>query len=210
LNNGIFFGWAKRASGKPQRLNRSSSDQIFVNQIAQVDSVEEIVEAILEHSNKEARGSKQVSKATAQSLQRLRERSQQAIKSQVQSVLGQGAKRKAKTVSDFTGLKPMAKASETTEQRSTDKISKLARQLENLVLLAEDNQRDEARQGVRMAEDSHSAVAEGQQASGAKEGQDFSVDIEALRQEVLLAFEQELSMRSLRSFDESNNSDIWW
>jgi hypothetical protein len=36
------------------------------------------------------------------------------------------------------------------------------------------------------------------------------VDIDALRQEVLMAFEQELSLRKIRTFNDSNNQDIWW
>ena len=88
-------------------------------------------------------------------------------------------------------------------------MSKLAKQLESLVSLAEDNRRDEARDGVRMAEDSHDAIAEGQ--SDAKgEERDYAVDIEALRQEVMRAFEQEMSIRSLRSFENSQNTDPWW
>jgi hypothetical protein len=60
-----------------------------------------------------------------------------------------------------------------------------------------------------MAEESHDAIAEGQ--AGAKgEERDYDVDIDALRQEVMQAFEQEMSIRSLRSFDNSNNTDPWW
>ena len=60
-----------------------------------------------------------------------------------------------------------------------------------------------------MAEDSHDAIAEGQ--SDAKgEERDYAVDIEALRQEVMRAFEQEMSIRSLRSFENSQNTDPWW
>ena len=81
--------------------------------------------------------------------------------------------------------------------------------MENLVSLAEDNRRDEAREGVRMAEDSHDAISEGQvEAKG--EARDYAVDIEALRQEVMRAFEQEMSIRSLRSFENQNNTDPWW
>ena len=61
-----------------------------------------------------------------------------------------------------------------------------------------------------MAEDSAEAIDEGQAGAKAKEERDYSLDIDALRQEVLTAFEQELSLRKIRSFDESNNQDIWW
>jgi hypothetical protein len=120
--------------------------------------------------------------------------------------------RTARAVMDgFTGLKPISTASptETGAAQGVDKVSKLAKQLESLVSLAESNRRDEARDGVRMAEDSHDAVAEGQ-AAGAAEERDFEIDIAALRQEVLSAFEQEMSLRSLRSFNNNDNTDPWW
>ena len=60
-----------------------------------------------------------------------------------------------------------------------------------------------------MAEDSHDAMAEGQ-TQAAEEQQDHSADIEALRREVLSVFELELSLRSIRSFESSDNSDPWW
>ncbi len=95
-------------------------------------------------------------------------------------------------------------------ERKDDKISRLAQKLENLVLLAEDNRRDEARQGVRMAEDSHSAVAEGKSGGESQQSRDHSIDIDALAQEVLFAFEQEVALRKISSFDESSNTDVWW
>ena len=113
-------------------------------------------------------------------------------------------------VDGLTGLKPISTSgpSSSGEAHGTDKVSKLAKQLESLVSLAENNRRDEAREGVRMADDSHDAIAEGQ--SDAKgEERDYAV-IEALRQEVMRAFEQEMSIRSLRSFENSQNTDPWW
>jgi len=111
----------------------------------------------------------------------------------------------------LTGLKPISTAgpSSSGASNSVDKVSKLTKQLESLVSLAESNQRDEAREGVRMAEESHDAIAEGQSLSKGEE-RDYAVDIDALRQEVMSAFEQEMSIRSLRSFDNSNNTDPWW
>ena len=120
--------------------------------------------------------------------------------------------RTARAVADgLTGLKPISMTAPTAsgEAAGTDKVSKLAKQLESLVSLAESNRRDEAREGVRMAEESHDAIAEGQALSKGEE-RDNAVDIEALRQEVMRAFEQEMSIRSLRSFENSNNTDPWW
>lgn len=146
---------------------------------------------------------------------------QQQVEAQEQAVVrSRGPKdrsrrrvsRTARAVMDgFTGLKPISTAgpSESGAPQGIDKVSKLAKQLESLVSLAENDRRDEAREGVRMAEDSHDAVAEGQ-AAGAGEERDYTIDIEALRQEVMSAFEQEMSLRSLRSFDNNDNTDPWW
>jgi len=119
-------------------------------------------------------------------------------------------RRRPSVISNFTGLKPLSTAQ--SEERTVDdtKVVKLAKRLEDLVLLAENSQREEARQGVRMAEDSSDAIQEGQAGGQQKEEKDYAVDIDALRQEVLMAFEQELSLRKIRSFDESNNQDLWW
>ena len=59
------------------------------------------------------------------------------------------------------------------------------------------------------AEDSQTAIQEGQNTDNPQE-KDYTADIEALRQEVLMAYEQEMSLRSLRAFNDSKNTDIWW
>jgi hypothetical protein len=127
-----------------------------------------------------------------------------------QQKAGKAGKAGKHSALSFTGLKPLAVGQAAQREESPDKISKLAKQLENLVLLAEDNKRDEARQGVRMAEDSHAAVAEGKGSVGREDERDASIDIDALMQEALFAFEQEMSLKKLRAFDETSNPDKWW
>lgn len=208
--------WAKRASGKPQ-VHASPE---FLVALAKTSSVEDVAQVILDHSSasdavlpSSARGAiEQIRKEAYKSIQEHQERYASEASPREK---GYGQTRQSKRVhallDSFTGLKPSISTATAQPQSElqTDKVGKLAKQLENLVSLAENNKRNEARQGVRMAEDSESAVREGQGTAEAKE-KDYTIDIEALRNEVLMAFEQELSLRSIRSFNEPNNTDNWW
>jgi hypothetical protein len=221
-NNAALPGWAKRASGKSQYSSKTKSvDQEFVTQVAQAFSLEDVVEAILDRSKKEFVGNATLAKSTVQAIERIRMESGRALETKLvagvekrlnarQQKAGKAGKAGKHSALSFTGLKPLAVGQAAQREESPDKISKLAKQLENLVLLAEDNKRDEARQGVRMAEDSHAAVAEGKGSVGREDERDASIDIDALMQEALFAFEQEMSLKKLRAFDETSNPDKWW
>jgi hypothetical protein len=221
-NNAALPGWAKRASGKSQYSSKTKSvDQEFVTQVAQASSLEDVVEAILDRSKKEFVGNATLAKSTVQAIERIRMESGRALETKLvagvekrlnarQQKAGKAGKAGKHSALSFTGLKPLAVGQAAQREESPDKISKLAKQLENLVLLAEDNKRDEARQGVRMAEDSHAAVAEGKGSVGREDERDASIDIDALMQEALFAFEQEMSLKKLRAFDETSNPDKWW
>jgi hypothetical protein len=217
--------WAKRASGRPQ-VNAS---QDFLMALAKTANAEEVAEVILQNSGRSQDGVlprtamtaiDQIRREAHRSLQDIESAQQDATESLQKTNRRQRGRdrtrrrtsRTAGAVMDgLTGLKPISTAGSSTSgaANTVDKVSKLAKQLESLVSLAESNQRDEAREGVRMAEESHDAVAEGQALSKGEE-RDYAVDIDALRQEVMSAFEQEMSIRSLRSFDNSNNTDPWW
>ena len=215
-NNSALPSWAKRASGKPQYASKAQSvDQAFVSQITNSSNLEDVVEAILDRSKTEFVGNATLAKSTVQAIERIRNESHRALETKLvagaEKRIGAKRQRSAKHSSlSFTGLKPLSVGQAAQRERKDDKISKLAQKLENLVLLAEDNRRDEARQGVRMAEDSHSAVAEGKSGGESQQSRDHSIDIDALAQEVLFAFEQEVALRKISSFDESSNTDVWW
>ena len=214
--------WAKRASGKPQ----VSASPEFLMALAKSNTAEDVAQVIL--SNMGA-GTEAILPKTAMTvIDQIRREAHRGLESLSEQVAAQEesivrsrgprdrsrrrVSRTARAVMDgFTGLKPISTATptETSTAQGVDKVSKLAKQLESLVSLAESNRRDEAREGVRMAEDSHDAVAEGQAVGGAEE-RDYEIDIAALRQEVLSAFEQEMSLRSLRSFNNNDNTDPWW
>ena len=93
-----------------------------------------------------------------------------------------------------------------------DKLSKLVRRLQDLIHLAEDQNRlAAARKEVRMAEDSAQARAEGQGAPGSAV-ENTAVqqqDIEALGREVLDAVAKELELRRARRMEDADDS-VWW
>ena len=213
--------WAKRASGKPQ----VKASPEFLIALAKASSAEDVADVILQNAGRSQDGI--LPKTAMTAIDQIRRHAHSSLKDMSksqqeideQSTLRTGRDRSRRRVSrtasavvdGLTGLKPISTSGPSTSGAATgtDKVTKLAKQLESLVSLAENNRRDEAREGVRMAEDSHDAIAEGQ--SDAKgEERDYAVDIEALRQEVMRAFEQEMSIRSLRSFENSQNTDPWW
>ena len=213
--------WAKRASGKPQV--KASPD--FLIALAKASSADDVAEVILQNSGRSQDGILPRTAMTA--IDQIRREAHNSLKDMArfqeevaeQMTVRKGRDRTRRRVSrtsravidGLTGLKPISTAapSSSGEAQVSDKVSRLAKQLESLVALTEDNRRDEARQGVRMAEDSHEAIDAGQ-AEKATEARDSSLDIDALRQEVMRAFEQEMSIRSMRSFENSNNTDPWW
>jgi hypothetical protein len=211
-------GWAKRASGKPQVT--ASPD--FLLALAKASSADDVAEVILNNSGNSDGVLPKTAMSAIEQIRREAHKGLERLQSDVQeqsSVVRNPRDRSKRRVSrtasavldGFTGLKPISTVSpvESGSSQTSDKVSKLAKQLESLVSLAENNRQDEAREGVRMAEDSHDAVTEGQ-ANKKDESADHSADIEALRREVLSVFELELSLRSIRSFESNDKSDPWW
>jgi len=87
----------------------------------------------------------------------------------------------------------------------------LAKRLQQLIDMAEGQNRSGARREVRMAEDSAAARAEGQGASIAEESsEDATLDVTALTQEVTEAVQRELEMRQERRLEDPNGRSIWW
>ena len=213
--------WAKRASGKPQV--KASTE--FLVALARASSAEDVAEVILQNAGRSQdailpktamTAIDQIRREAHRSLTDMATVQQEMVEqSTVRSGRDRTRRRVSRTASalsdGLTGLRPISTASPSSSGAAagTDKVNKLTKQLESLVSMAESNRRDEAREGVRMAEESHDAITEGQAASKGEE-RDYAVDIEALRQEVMRAFEQEMSIRSLRSFENPNNTDPWW
>ncbi|MEL6344073.1 MAG: hypothetical protein AAFV53_13220 [Myxococcota bacterium] len=225
--------WAQRASGQP----RVSGSDDFLNALARAGDVKEVVRVIFARSKEPTPMMRSLSSPVIQVIQQIREEAHRATGGQTavagqtgaaargriartaeQTPLSRDRRRQvrntrvAQTQRAMTGLRTLASAP-TSEGVSEDRVMKLARRLRDLVHLAENrNRRDEARQGVRMAEDSGAARAEGSaapaQAADGLGGEKRQVDIDALSQEVSKLVQQELSMQKLRRPDGSDD-DIW-
>jgi TolA-binding protein len=133
------------------------------------------------------------------------------------TALGRSALGSTPSTSRSRSLRSSAvRAAESTARRAggaEDRLSKLVRRLQDLIHLAEDQNRlAEARGQVRLAEDSADARAEGQaQAQGAGPNADAeSHDIEALGREVLDAVSKELELRRSRRMEDGDESPWWW
>ena len=231
--------WAKRASERPQikgspelltALVRASTTEEVLDAIlargsepsslrtlptAATQVIEQIRKEADSVTRRERASSTDSEMASSMKMGVLGRLKQQDIASSRLSHSGRPVRRSSQVMREFTGLRPLASAhSESADSETasgTDKLAKLSKRLENLVLLAENQQRDEARTGVRMAEDKESAIDEGQgPQQQIQESPDSQLDIDALRQEVLHAFEMEKSLRKIRSHSDENNSDFWW
>jgi hypothetical protein len=113
-----------------------------------------------------------------------------------------------RVVRGYQGLKP--RSTSTSRSGGDDKVMKLARRLKGLIHLAERGRRGEARGGVRMAEDTKEARAEGQGVREATRGLAEPLDIDRLGQDVLEVVQRELEIRRERRLEDPDESDIWW
>ena len=92
-----------------------------------------------------------------------------------------------------------------------DNVSKLAKRLQDLIAMAENQNRGGARQHVRMAEDSAAAKAEGAAApTQAEDGRNVSADIDNLAREVTEHVTRELELRRERRQEDPDGRNIWW
>ena len=92
-----------------------------------------------------------------------------------------------------------------------NKVTQLAKRLQELIAMAESQNRSGARQQVRMAEDSNAAKAEGQSApTSADSGRDASADIDTLTRQVTEQVTHELQVRRERRQEDPDGRSIWW
>jgi len=144
----------------------------------------------------------------AQATQRAAAQSQESVRRRSQR--REGVRSTTRVVRGMTGLNPRA-ASGRSSGVATDRISKLAKRLQELIAMAESQNRSGARQEVRMAEDSSAARAEGQSApTAASDAADTSADIDTLAREVTEQVTRELEMRRERRQEDPDGRSIWW
>ncbi len=222
LANKVMPTWAQRANGEP--LIRGEGQ--FIEALARASEPEEILRVIYQRA---ARGG-MTSASTGlpapiiQVIEQIKTVAGQVETGESVSVRGgpssdaevvrrSGVRREAprstaRVAGGMTALRSRGSATRR-DGVGADGISKLSKKLQQLILLAE-QQRQAARQQVRMAEDSASARSEGHAAPTSGEGgNDRQVDIEALGREVLEVVSQELEMRRVRS-QEGSDEYGWW
>ncbi len=212
--------WARRASGQPL-IHREDR---FIDALARAEEPEEVVRIIYERAARGGLGSASGLPAPVIKVIEQIRSTAAAIDPDAATVHagpgsdaevvrraggGRGAPRaSARVARGFTSLRPRGTASRR-DGVGADKLSKLSRRLQDLILLAE-RQRGAAREQVRMAEDSAAARAEGQASPGGAEGgSEKKIDIEALGREVLEVVSVELEMRKQRS-QEGSDEYGWW
>jgi len=213
--------WAQRATGKPRV--RGSDD--LIQALARARDSEDVIRVIFERLPQSApvmsslaapalQVIEQIHKAANQEdnvQQAAQDWSQRQPAATVRSTRGTSRPfQRARVARGMTGLNGQAsRPSSTGETR----IAKLARRLQDLVHIAEvNNRRQEAQMGVRMAEDSAAARSEGgasptQPDSGEEKKQ---VDIDALSREVVEAVQAAMEHRRERRHDGSSDNDFWW
>ena len=123
-----------------------------------------------------------------------------------------GAARVAKNiVSNFTGLQPLSTAKVAEAGPRDDKLSKLTRKLEDLILIAEEQGKREAQGGARLAEDSAQAIEEGRsEPKGIDEGVDEQLNLDQLYRDVLRAVEDAINLKRVLRFDNDDHFDGGW
>jgi hypothetical protein len=218
-------GWAQRASGR----SRITGSDDFLRRLAQAGEVSEVVRVIFERSGDSAPAMRHMSSPVLQVIEQIRAEAHRAAapevvsQSTVTATASGGGPRKAmrrggpqprmqQLARGMTGLRAVASAP-SSEGVGEDKVSRLARRLRDLIHLAEvKNRRDDARQGVRMAEDSATARAEGQSSPTQSEGGDNmeQVDIDSLSREVQEKVQREQDLQRERRIDGGDSGDFWW
>ena len=122
----------------------------------------------------------------------------------------EGARSTTRVVRGMTGLNPRG-TSAGGSAPAMNKVTQLAKRLQELIAMAESQNRSGARQQVRMAEDSNAAKAEGQSSpTSAESGRDASADIDTLTREVIEQVTRELEMRRERRQEDPDGRSIWW
>jgi len=88
-------------------------------------------------------------------------------------------------------------------------VMKLANKLMKLIHLAENSRRDEARQQVRMADDTAEARAEGGLGQASTGITDENISLEALKEQVLQEVRHQLDLMQQRQGDPDVGNG-WW
>ncbi|MEC7983796.1 MAG: hypothetical protein VX278_01450 [Myxococcota bacterium] len=219
-NSASLPNWAKRASQKP--LIKGSSD--FAEALNKTSSMDDVIRVIFERtSNKAVKEAslESLPSSAVQVIQQIRKEAHQLEQTRAESQRevalsrldekGSPRRRKRTTLPSFTGLKPIATAPVQPTVIQDDKLSKLTRRLEDLILVAEQQGKKEAQQGARLAEDSSQAIEEGRgDPKGADEGVNEQMNLDALYRDVLHNVENAMNLKRILRFDNDDQFDGGW
>jgi hypothetical protein len=219
--NRAMPNWAQRSTERP--LIRGTSD--MVKALVEARSQEEVIRVIFDRANEPMPELKSLPSTATRFIEQIRkeahvEQSQAATFSDASDSMtelsSRGRQRRRQSsnvVSGFSGLRAISTA-KAQVQETEDRVSKLAKKLQDLVLLAEEKSRKEARQGIRMADNDEAAHNEGAAMSHDDAPNSFSShDIDAFFQAVIDAYERERDFRKDRDGFEGNsnkNRTTWW
>jgi hypothetical protein len=220
-------GWVDRAEGSP-RLRTVSG---LIQALARASSNEDVVRVIAARGDLSAEATRLPLDAPAVAvIQQIRAEVRDEVAAASEPVLIGPSEVRASRLSapEATSLAPQALGSTESTARvvrgravraaatarraagAEDRLSRLVRRLQDLIHLAEDQNRlAEARSQVRMAEDSAEARAEGQAPMAGAGADTAKADMEALGRDVLDAVTKELELRRARRMEDGDESP-WW
>ena len=212
--------WAQRSTGRP----RIAGGDDLVSQLARATAPEEVVSVLMDQGDAVRRATSSLPTPVVQVIQQIKT---EAVRAEGEAQVAERAALETETVRQrsrrregvrsttrvargMTGLSP-GSGSARAPSAAMDRVSKLAKRLQDLIAMAENQNRGGARQEVRMAEDSGAARAEGQSApAAAEEARDASADIDTLAREVTEQVTRELEMRRERRQEDPDGRSIWW
>ncbi len=213
--------WAQRSTGRP----RITGGDDLVQQLARATAPEDVVSVLMDQSDSVRRATSSLPTPVVQVIQQIKTESaraeseaqtaRQASAPQAETVRQRSQRREGvrsttRVVRGMTGLNPRS-GTDRSRSAASDRVSKLAKRLQELIAMAENQNRGGARQEVRMAEDSAAARAEGQSApTDAGDTGDQAADIDTLAREVTEQVTRELEMRRERRQEDPDGRSIWW
>ena len=219
--NKAMPNWAQRSTERP--LIKGTSD--MVRALVDARSQEEVIRVIFDRADQSMPELSSLPTTATRFIEQIRKEAhaEQSVAASVpdsadamtdlSSRRRQRRRENSNVVSGFSGLRAISTA-KTQVQDTEDRVSKLAKKLQDLVLLAEEKSRTEARQGIRMADNDEAAHNEGAAMSHDDAPNSYSShDIDAFFQAVIDAYERERDFRKDRDGFEGNsnkNRTTWW
>ncbi len=215
--------WAQRSTGRP----RISGTDDLVQQLASASAPEQVVQVLMDSGDAARRATSSLPQPVIQVIQQIkteaaraegevvREARQERAEVATETVRARANRRESarsttRVARTMTGLNPRG-GSSSASSPAMNKVTQLAKRLQELIAMAENQNRSGARQQVRMAEDSGAAKAEGQAAPTSVEtGRDASADVDTLTREVTEMVTRELEMRRERRQEDPDGRSIWW